>query len=121
MAKQGDWVRIHRVILPAEERTANLPEDTKKVPFEMWVKGHLLEDGEIGDEVRIKTGEGGRTFGSVSSKEIAAAFKEQFGVEIDKKKLQIGEPIRSLGFHKIPYKAHSKVTAEITVHVGEEE
>jgi large subunit ribosomal protein L9 len=72
-------------------------------------------------EVRIKTGEGGRTFGSVSSKEIAAAFKEQFGVEIDKKKLQIGEPIRSLGFHKIPYKAHSKVTAEITVHVGEEE
>ena len=37
MAKQGDWVRIHRVILPAEERTANLPEDTKKVPFEMWV------------------------------------------------------------------------------------
>ena len=47
MAKQGDWVRIHRVILPAEERTANLPEDTKKVPFEMWVKGHLLEDGEL--------------------------------------------------------------------------
>lgn len=72
-------------------------------------------------EVRIKTGEGGRTFGSVSSKEIAAAFKEQFGLEIDKKKLQIGEPIRSLGFHKVPYKVHSKVTAEITVHVGEEE
>ena len=55
MAKQGDWVRIHRVILPAEERTANLPEDTKKVPFEMWVKGHLLEDGELGDQVRIRT------------------------------------------------------------------
>lgn len=71
-------------------------------------------------EVKIKTGEGGRTFGSVSSKEIAAAFREQFGVEIDKKKLQIGEPIRSLGVHRIPYKAHSKVTAEITVQVVEE-
>ncbi len=70
--------------------------------------------------VRIKTGEGGRTFGSVSSKEIAAAFKEQFGLEIDKKKLQIGEPIRALGTHRIPYKAHSKVTAEITVKVEEE-
>lgn len=70
--------------------------------------------------VKIKTGEGGRTFGSVSSKEIAAAFKEQFGLEIDKKKLQIGEPLRSLGVHKIPYKAHSKVTAQITVQVVEE-
>ena len=70
--------------------------------------------------VRIKTGEGGRTFGSVSSKEIAAAFKEQFGLDIDKKKLQIGEPIRALGTFRIPYKAHTKVTAEITVKVEEE-
>lgn len=70
--------------------------------------------------VRIKTGEGGKTFGSVSSKEIAAAFKEQFGLEIDKKKLQIGEPIRALGTFRIPYKAHTKVTAEITVKVEEE-
>jgi large subunit ribosomal protein L9 len=70
--------------------------------------------------VRIKTGERGRTFGSVSSKEIAAAFKEQFGLDIDKKKLQIGEPIRALGTFRIPYKAHTKVTAEITVKVEEE-
>lgn len=71
-------------------------------------------------EVKIKTGEGGRTFGSVSSKEIAAAFADQFGLEIDKKKLQIGEPIRSLGVHRIPYKAHPKVTAEVMVRVVEE-
>lgn len=77
MAKQGDWVRIHRVILPAEERTANLPEDTKKVPFEMWVKGHLLEDGEICDEVRIKTVSGREEHGTLI--EVNPQFDVNFG------------------------------------------
>lgn len=69
--------------------------------------------------VSIKTGEGGRTFGSVSSKEIAAAYKSQLNVEIDKKKLQLPEPVRSLGVYKVPYKVHPKVTAELTVKVTE--
>ena len=77
MAKQGDWVRIHRVILPAAERTANLPEDTRKVPFEMWVKGHLLEDGEIGDEVRIKTVSGREEHGTLI--EVNPQFDVNFG------------------------------------------
>ena len=41
MAKKGDWVRIHKVVLPAAERTAKIPADTKQVDFEMWVKGTL--------------------------------------------------------------------------------
>ena len=77
MAKTGDWVRIHRVILSAEERTANLPEDTKKVPFEMWVKGHLLQDGEIGDEVRIKTVSGREEHGTLI--EVNPQFDVNFG------------------------------------------
>ena len=77
MAKQGDWVRIHRVILSAEERTANLPEDTKKVPFEMWVKGHLLEDGELGDDVRIKTVSGREEHGTLI--EVNPQFDVNFG------------------------------------------
>ena len=77
MAKQGDWVRIHRVILPAVERTANLPEDTKKVPFEMWVKGHLLEDGELGDDVRIKTVSGREEHGTLI--EVNPQFDVNFG------------------------------------------
>ncbi len=77
MAKQGDWVRIHRVILPAEERTANLPEDTKKVPFEMWVKGHLLEDGELGDQVRIRTVSGREEHGALI--EVNPQFDVNFG------------------------------------------
>ena len=69
--------------------------------------------------VAIKTGEGGNTFGSVSTKEIAQAAKEQLGVDIDKKKLQLSEPIRTLGVTIVPYKVHPKVTAQLTVKVKE--
>ena len=58
MVKKDTWVRIHSVILKAEERTAKLPEDTKHVDFEMWVKGSLKEDAEIGDEVTVITATG---------------------------------------------------------------
>ena len=67
----------------------------------------------------LKTGEGGRTFGSVSSKEIAIAVKEQLGYDLDKKKIQIKEAIRTPGMHLVPVKLHQKVTAELKVHVGE--
>ena len=56
-----------------------------------------LKDKKI--TVKMKAGEGGRTFGSVSTKEIAAAAKEQLGMELDKKKMQLPEPIRSFGLH----------------------
>lgn len=69
--------------------------------------------------VTMKTGEGGRTFGSVSTKEIAAAAKAQLGIEIDKKKLQLSEPIKTLGVTIVPYKVHPKVTAQLTVKVKE--
>ena len=77
MARKGDWVRIHRVILPAAERTANLPEDTRKVPFEMWVKGHLLQDAEIGDEVNVKTVSGRQEHGTLI--EVNPQFDVNFG------------------------------------------
>ena len=67
-------------------------------------------------ELKIKTGEGGRTFGSMSSKEIAIAVKEQLGYDLDKK---IKEAIRTPGMHLVPVKLHQKVTAELKVHVGE--
>ena len=70
-------------------------------------------------ELKIKTVEGGRTFGSVSSKEIAIAVKEQLGYDLDKKKIQIKEAIRTPGMNLVPVKLHQKVTAELKVHVGE--
>ena len=71
-------------------------------------------------EVKIKTGEGGKIFGSVSSKEIAAAAKEQIGFALDKKKMQLEEPIRSLGYHDVPIRLHTKVTGTLRVKVTEE-
>ena len=76
-----------------------------------------LETKEI--IVRMKAGEGGRAFGSVSSKEIATAFKEQCGVEIDKKKIQMEETIKNFGVYKVNVKLHTKVTGVLTVKVQE--
>ena len=69
--------------------------------------------------VKIKCGEGGRIFGSVSTKEIAAAAKEQTGLDLDKKKMQLAEPIKALGTYEIPVKLHTKVTAKLSVQVVE--
>ncbi|NMA28284.1 MAG: 2-amino-4-ketopentanoate thiolase, partial [Burkholderiales bacterium] len=53
MPRKDDWGLVHRVVLRPEERTANIPEETKKVPFEMWVKGRLKSDADLGQEVTI--------------------------------------------------------------------
>ena len=58
MAKKGDWVRIHTVVLKAEERTGKIPEDTQACDLEMWTKGFLLSDAEVGDEVEFETAVG---------------------------------------------------------------
>ena len=71
-------------------------------------------------QVKIKTGEGGKIFGSVSSKEVAAAAKEQLDLELDKKKMQMPEGLKSLGVHEVPIKLHPKVTAMLKVKVVEE-
>lgn len=70
-------------------------------------------------EVGMKVGEGGKTFGAISTKEIAAAAKEQLGYELDKKKISVDEPIKSLGVHNVKIKLHPKVTATLAVKVLE--
>jgi len=69
--------------------------------------------------VKMKVGEGGKTFGAVSTKEIAAAVKEQLGLDLDKKKMQLQEPIKSLGYHIVKLKLHPKVAGELKVKVEE--
>ena len=76
-----------------------------------------LETKEV--TVSIKVGENGRTFGSVSSKELAEAAKDQLGYDIDKKKMQLSSPIKELGTTKVPNRLHPKVTAELKVIVKE--
>ena len=67
----------------------------------------------------LKVGEGGRTFGSVSSKEISEAAKKQLNLDIDKKKLQLENPIRNLGVTNVPVRLHPKVTGSLKVWVKE--
>lgn len=80
--------------------------------------GKKIEAGKI--EVSIKTGEGGKAFGSVSSKEIAQEVKVQMNLEIDKKKVQLKDAIKALGTYEVPVKLHPKVTAKLKVVVTEE-
>lgn len=76
-----------------------------------------VEQGEV--VVSIKTGEGGKVFGSVSAKEIADAAKTQLSLELDKKKIQLEGPIRELGNREVAVKLHPQVTAKLRVKVKE--
>ena len=70
-----------------------------------------LKAGQVA--LKIKVGEGGKAFGSVSAKEIAAAVKDQMGLDVDKKKIQLKETLKTLGTHIVPVKLHPEVTAEL--------
>ena len=133
LGKKGDVVEVsagyaRNMILPKKlgvEATAKNLNDLKlqnqhadKVAQENLEKAKDLEGKVV--EVKIKTGEGGKIFGSVSTKEIAAAAKEQIGFALDKKKMQLEEPIRSLGYHDVPIRLHTKVTGTLRVKVTEE-
>lgn len=74
---------------------------------------------ELTVKMQIKTGEGGRTFGSISSKEIAEEAKKQLGLELDKKKLAMDEAIRTPGTHIVTVKLHREVSAKLKVVVNE--
>ena len=136
LGKKGEIVNVsdgyaRNMILPKKlgvEATSKNLNDLKlrKANEEKVAQEHLEAAQELAKkleaakvELKIKTGEGGRTFGSVSSKEIAIAVKEQLGYDLDKKKIQIKEAIRTPGMHLVPVKLHQKVTAELKVHVGE--
>lgn len=75
---------------------------------------------EVTVEVKIKVGEGGRMFGSVSAKEIAEAAKKQLNLELDKKKMVLDSPIKCLGVTMVPIKLHPKVTGQLKVFVKEQ-
>ena len=75
---------------------------------------------ELEVTVKIKAGADGKTFGSVSSKEIAEAVKDQKGLTLDKKKIVVKDPIKALGNYKIPVKLHPEVTGEFSLIVDKE-
>ena len=95
MAKKNDWVRIHRVVLPAEGRNPNLPEDTAKVPLEMWTKGFLQADAEIGDEVEVITATGRKENGTLI--EVNPHYTHSYG-EFVPELVQIDTQLREILF-----------------------
>ncbi|MFO7881878.1 MAG: 2-amino-4-oxopentanoate thiolase subunit OrtA [Kosmotogaceae bacterium] len=82
VAKKGDWVQIKRVVLKAEERSSNVPEDTSKVPLEMRLKGYLENiTANIGDEVKIKTVTGRSENGTLMA--VNPTYDHGFGEHIE--------------------------------------
>ena len=79
----------------------------------------LLETKEV--VLKMRSGEGGKAFGSISSKEIAAAAKQQCALELDKKKIQLPEAIKALGVYEVNIKLHPKVTGKLKVKVVEDQ
>ena len=73
--------------------------------------------GQIEVKVKAKAGEGGKLFGAVTTKDIADAAKIQHGVELDRRKMEITDPIKNLGQTSVVMKIHPEVTAEIKVQV----
>lgn len=134
LGKKGEIVKVsdgyaRNFILPKklgmEATKQNLYDLNMQKAAEAKKQKELLEEakeqgkklGELTIKVSVKAGEGGKTFGSVSTKEIATALKEQFGVDLDKKKLVLNDPIKNAGTYTVPAKLHPQVTAELTVKV----
>lgn len=117
---------LFRKKLGVEATPANLNSLKLKKQHDVALAAERLEDAaemkerieKLTVETAIKTGDNGKTFGSVSSKEIAEALKEQHGLEVDRKKIVIDEPIKALGNFVVKIKLHPEVTADLNVHVN---
>lgn len=118
---------LFRKKLGVEATPVNLNNLKLRKQHDVELAAERLEDalalakkiGELKVETAIKTGEGGKTFGSVSAKEIVEALKKQYSLDVDKKKIVIDAPIKALGSYTVHIKLHPQVTADLHVHVGE--
>lgn len=134
LGKKGDIVSVNEgygrnFLIPkklgVEATSKNINDLKLQKANEEKIKQEQLEQAkafaeELKDkcvEVKLKAGSDGRTFGSVSTKEISTAAKEQLGYDIDKKKMQLKEPIKSIGAYTVTIKLHPKVNGELKVKV----
>lgn len=137
LGKKGELVKVNegyarnfilKKNLGIEATPKNLNDlKLKKANEEKLAKQRFDEAKKLADDMekmsvtlKMKSGEGGRTFGSISTKEIANAVKNQLNLELDKKKLVLDEPIKTLGTHIVSVRLHKDVTGKLTVKVVEE-
>lgn len=136
LGKKGEIVKVNEgyarnFILPKKLGVEATPKNLndlklKKANEEKVAAQQLADAKELAAKLEkasvtlsIKAGSNGKAFGSVSGKEIGSAIQEQLGLEIDKKKLMLSEPIKTLGTHEVPIKLHRDVTAKLAVKVVE--
>ncbi len=98
-----------------KQKEAEREQEEKSIAEEL--KAKLAETTVL---IKAKSGEGGRLFGSITSKQIADELKKKHKLNVDRRKIELKDPIRSLGHHKIPVKLHHEVNGTINVHVTEE-
>lgn len=94
-AKKGEWVLIHNIVLAPSERAPQVPDDTKAVPLEMWVRGTLTHDAALNDEVEIKTNTGRLVKGKMI--EIRPSYGHNFGKHVPET-LAIGRQLKAYLF-----------------------
>lgn len=94
-------------------------QNEEKIALEQLEAAKTLaaEIEKMNVKLEIRSGEGGKAFGSISSKEIVKAVSEQYGKEIDKKKLQLPEAIKAAGTYEVTVKLHPKVSTKLKLHV----
>ena len=136
LGKKGQIVNVsdgyaRNMIIPKklglEATEKNLNDLKLKQKHEEKVAAQKLQDArqmasdleKIQITVAMKAGEGGKVFGSIAAKEIAQAAKDQHGLDLDKKKIQLSEPIKTFGMHEVPIKLHTQVTGRLYVLVQE--
>ena len=132
LGKKGDIVNVsdgyaRNFVLPkhvgveATEKNKNELKLQKQHAAERLAEARALAQKLEGlkIEVTMKAGENGKVFGSVASKEIAEQAKKQHGLELDKKKIVLAEPIKSFGMHEVGIKLHPEVTGKLYVLVKE--
>ena len=136
LGKKGEIVKVNEgyarnFILPRKLGVEATPKNLndlklKKSNEEKKAAEQLAEARELGAKLEkssvtlsIKAGDNGKAFGSVSGKEIVKAIQEQLGLDIDKKKLVLPEPLKTFGTHEVPVKLHRDVTVKLAVKVAE--
>ncbi|CAM4301685.1 50S ribosomal protein L9 [Paenibacillus tarimensis] len=109
-ASEGNVKTLEAQSASEQKRKAKEKEDAQKLAERL---------GETTVVIKTKAGEGGRLFGAITSKQIAEALAAQ-GFTVDKRKIELGEPIRSLGVTQVPVKLHPEVKATLKVQTAEE-
>ncbi|WP_431802199.1 50S ribosomal protein L9 [Halobacillus andaensis] len=100
-----------------QAKDAKKEQEAEEVKKEAEQLKEKLADMEV--KLTAKSGDNGRLFGSITSKQIAEELKKSHSIKIDKRKIELDDPIRNLGYTNVPVKLHNDVTGTIRVHVAE--